>query len=630
METVLTALLPSVIDDLSSPELAPCAPVVHPPDEMVEGNDSLGLLAQAASGADHAGSFLTPSLVGAGSAARVGSIVDQQTKEKLHKDSCVLFKLSHLLFYFLWVIVEWAEGGKGPVLLVQGEVQRVHLRNRYFENMNTLLKSSAGEGLSSEDLRHLDDYNSQMVALRKHFGKEKLESHIQRLVDAVSKEIGCTNADEPRSISLLSAPNGQALHLDDVYYNLAVIIFLNNNVSTTLVDCPDDTMPFCWEHAPTKTFNVDRYTAMVFRGHFPHAAPVVPANWQTRWVVYLGYFTSDIDKVEESLHFEADVRGLATGNWKMGKPSCCHSVWDWAPQPFDPGPAMLNALKQASKGLSVEKEMLLERAKQEASRVAMKATQADMNLLHQAPPSTGRRSARKGKTESEDQGLPASPEVTVSERPAGKDSVAMFEDDALEAAKLNICGSVHIQTSSKSTSGPAKAWQAYRDGFVTLKQVLQRKSVHESQLADIFNMWATTRMLKAFPQEDPSPFLESVITLESISLMKFLTYDYDYAQDASGGWHVDREHVARPPPGSVEADNVGMVLFNVSGASSTIQFRRSPLSGIHEIDVESGQCYVVRGPWFRAAHRFKATGPRIVARLGFSWTRKQGLSGHRS
>ena len=185
---------------------------------------------------------------------------------------------------------------------------------------------------------------------------------------------------------------------------------------------------------------------MVFRGHFPHAAPVVQANWQTRWVVYLGYFTSDIDKVEESLHFEADVRGLSTGNWKMGKPSCCHSVWDWAPQPFDPGPAMLNALKQASKGLSVEKEMILEQAKQEASRVAMKATQADMNLLHQAPPSTGRRSARKGKTETEDQCLPASPEVTVSERPAGKDSIAKFEIDAM-LERLKALSADHFETS---------------------------------------------------------------------------------------------------------------------------------------------------------------------------------------
>ena len=630
LETVLPALLPSVIDDLSSPELAPCAPVVHPPDEMVERNDSLGLLAQAASGADHAGSLLTPSLVGAGSAARVDSIVDQQTKEKLHKDSYVLFKLSHLLFHFLWIIVEWAEGGKGPMLYVQGDLKRVHLRNRYFDNMNSLLKTPSGiKQLTSEDRTHLDDYNSQMAALHRHFGKDKTEKHIQRLADAVSAKIGCTNANEPRSISLLTAPNGQALHLDDIYYNLAVILFLNNNVSTTLVDCPDDVMPFCWEHAPVKTFNVEQYTAMVFRGHFPHAAPVVPANWQTRWVVYLGYFTSDIDKVEETLHFEPNVRGLTTGNWKMGKPSCCHSVWDWAPKPFDPGSAMLKALKEASKSLSVVKEMALEQAKEDATREAKKAAQTDKNMLSQDLPLMGeRRSARIARTENDDQDLPAPPGVTDSDRLEEKASLLKFEQEALAAAKQNICGSVHIPTPlGKSVSGPAKAWFAFRDVFDPLKLVLQRKNVRESSLADIFTMWAATKMFKSFRQEDSSSY---VITLESVSLMKFLTYDHDYAQDASDGWHVDREHVAQPPASGDAPDNVGMVLFNVSGASSTVQFRRSPLSNIHEIVVKSGHCYVVRGPWFRAAHRFKAAGPRIVARLGFSWTGKQGTVGRRS
>ena len=138
-------------DDLSLPELPSPAPVVPPPnvterDDSLDADhaSSLGLLAQAASGADHAGSLLMPTLDGAGSAVRVNSIVDKQTKEKLHKDSCVLFKLCHLFFHFLWIIIEWAEGGKGPMLYVQGGVMRVHLRNRYFDNMNALLKTPTG------------------------------------------------------------------------------------------------------------------------------------------------------------------------------------------------------------------------------------------------------------------------------------------------------------------------------------------------------------------------------------------------------------------------------------------------------------------------------------------------------
>ena len=511
------------------------------------------------------------------------------------------------------------------MLYVQGGVMRVHLRNRYFDNMNALLKTpSGGKQLTSEDHSHLEAYNSQMAALHRHFGKDKTEKNVQRLVDAVSKKIGCTNVNEPRSISLLTAPNGQALHLDDIYFNLAVILFLNNNISTTLVDCPDGVMPFCWEHAPVKTFNVDQYTAMVFRGHFPHAAPVVPGNWPTRWVLYLGYFTSDIEVVEESLHFEQNVRGHTTGDWKMGKPICCHSVWDLAPTPFDPGPSMLKALKEASKGLSIEKEMVLEQNKKDAKRVV---AQAEKIKLSQDVPPVERRSTRNTKTATDDQVPPAPPEVMDSDQ-LEEASLLKFEQDALTAAKQNICGSVHIPTPpGKKASGSTKAWHAYRDVFDPLKQILQRKHVGESCLVDCFNMWAATKMFTNFHQGDSSSY---VFSLESLSLMKLLTYDYDYAQDASEGWHVDREHVAQPPASGDAPDNVGMAIFNVSGASSTIQFRRSPLSSIHEIVVLPGECYVVRGPWFRAAHRFKAAGPRIVARLGFSWTEKQGKVGRRS
>jgi hypothetical protein len=215
-----------------------------------------------------------------------------------------------------------------------------------------------------------------------------------------------------------------------------------------------------------------------------------------------------------------------------------------------------------------------------------------------------------------------------SDRLEEKAFLLKFEQDALAAAKQNICGSVHIPTPpGKNVPGSTKAWHAYRDVFDPLRQILLRKNVRESSLADTFIMWAATKMFTNFQQEDSSSY---VFTLESLSLMKFLTYDYDYAQDASAGWHVDREHVAQPPASCDAPDNVGMVIFNVSGASSTIQFRRSPLSSIHEIVVQPGKCYVVRGPWFRAAHRFKAAGPRIVARLGFSWTDKQGMVGRRS
>ena len=135
---------------------------------------------------------------------------------------------------------------------------------------------------------------------------------------------------------------------------------------------------------------------------------------------------------------------------------------------------------------------------------------------------------------------------------------------------------------------------------------------------DFFHMWAETKMLG----DDSSDFARRfILSVESISFLKLLTFDKEFCDSDGEGWHTDREHVARPPPGS--KDNVGMVLFNIRGYSSTVQFRRTPRSGIHEIVVPPRSFYVVRGPWFRAVHRFKADGPRVVARIGIKWVERK-------
>ena len=210
-----------------------------------------------------------------------------------------------------------------------GLVHRVHLKNSYFDNMNVM--AAKGYKFSPEDEKNLDLFNQQTKALHQHLGTKELNSRLRVLIDEVSRKIGCTNPDEPRSVSILAAKQGQALHLDCQYYNIAAIGFLDNNEGTTLVECAGDIMQFCWEHAKTISFRVERFTVIVFRGHFPHAAPVVPSNWPKRWVVYLGYFTSDIDAWEESLYFENDVRSLNPGNWKMGVPVCCRRPAEAAP-----------------------------------------------------------------------------------------------------------------------------------------------------------------------------------------------------------------------------------------------------------------------------------------------------------
>jgi hypothetical protein len=163
-------------------------------------------------------------------------------------------------------------------------------------------------------------------------------------------------------------------------------------------------------------------------------------------------------------------------------------------------------------------------------------------------------------------------------------------------------------------------WFVFRDYFLPLKSVLGRIAISQSSLkfVDVFHMWAQTKMLG----DDSCSFaMRHILSIESVSFMKMLTFDKDFSDSVGGGWHTDREHVARPPPGS--EDNVGMVLFNIRGFSSTVQFRLSPRSGIHEIVVPPRSFYLVRGPWFRAVHRFKADGPRVVARIGIKWVERK-------
>ena len=158
----------------------------------------------------------------------------------------------------------------------------------------------------------------------------------------------------------------------------------------------------------------------------------------------------------------------------------------------------------------------------------------------------------------------------------------------------------------------------FRDYFQPLKQVLDRKSFLDSALVDTFLMWAGTKM---FGDDSCNFALRYTLTIESVSFMKMLTFDKDYSDSDGEGWHADRDHVAKPPADA--EDNVGMVIFNVTGYSSTVQFRLSPRSGLHQIEVPPRSFYVVQGPWFRAVHRFKADGPRVVARIGIKWVEKK-------